>query len=519
MTPNTLDYVVAFLGIIMVLEASRRAVGPLLPLLALFFLFYAYFGRMFPGIFQHSGFTFQRIISRLFLTEEGVLGLVLTISSTFIILFIIFGEFLKKSGVGQFFSDFARAIAGQRRGGPAKMAVIMSAMMGTISGASVANAATTGAFTIGLMKRSGYTPRFAAAVEATASTGGMFMPPIMGAAAFMISGFLGIPYIQVAMGSIIPTFLFYLSLYLIIDSESVRLGLLGLKQSEFDLKQVILRRGHLIAPVLIIVYLLIRGYTPTYAAVIGIVSTVLISMVKIDTRMSIKSIIEALEDAPVRALPIGMATAVIGIIVGVTNMTALGVNLSYSIMALSMGIAFLGLFFMMIASIIVSMGLPATAVYAIVAIIAAPAVIRLGIEPLPAHFFVFWFGCISGITPPVALCSYTAAGIAGAKPNETAISAIKIALPGFIIPFLFTFRPELMFVKYSIEILIPSFIFAISATVALGIASFGYIGIYKINALSRILLVVSSIVMVKPSFLNYIGLGIIVVAITYDLIV
>lgn len=397
------------------------------------------------------------------------------------------------------------------------MAVIMSAMMGTISGASVANAATTGAFTINLMKKTGYKAHTAGAVEAAASTGGMIMPPVMGAAAFMIAGFLKIPYSTIMIGAIIPAILYYISIYFVVHSEAVRFNISGLPRAELpNIKDVILKSGHLAIPVIIIVWLMIKGYTPIYAALMGIISTVAASYLRKDTRMSIRDIFEALKQAPNQLIPLGMACAVIGIIVGVTNMTALGTNIASEILTLSGGSVALGLIFMLIASLIVSMGLPATAVYAIVAIVAAPAVVRLGVIPLAAHLFVFWFGCLSGVTPPVALCSYTAAGVADADPNRTALMAFRMALPGFLIPFVFSYRPEILFQNFTWAAFIPSIIFSLLITITAVVASYGFLGKYKLLPFSRLFLFAGALTMIKPGFLNFVGVAFIVIVMFYE---
>lgn len=512
MIPNNLDYLISMLAIVLVLEGARRTTGNTLPIMAIVFILYAVTGPYFPGMFKHSGFTFKRLITRMYLGEEGVLGMVITISSTYVFLFLLFGEFIKRSGLGDFFCEISKAIAGGTRGGPAKMAVIMSALMGTISGASVANAATTGAFTIGLMKKTGYSPAFAGAVEASASTGGMIMPPVMGAAAFMISAFLGIPYGLVLRAAIIPAILYYLSIFIVVDTEAIRLNLGGLPKNKLpSAKKVFIESGYLIIPIVLIAILLIIGRTPIFAAFAGMISTVVVAGFKKETRMNLTDIRDCLKDAPFRALPLGMACAVIGIVVGVTNMTALGTNLAYQIVSLSHGIVELGLIFMLIASVIISMGLPATAVYIIVSVIAAPAVIQLGITPLSAHFFVFWFGCMSGIIPPVALCSFTAAGIADADPTKTALTALRITLPSFIIPFLFCFRGEIMMQPgfFTVAFFI-NLIYSIIITFSISMAGFGYVLGKKISIWSRILLISASILMVKPSVLNYVGIAMLI---------
>ncbi|MCR4402039.1 MAG: TRAP transporter permease [Firmicutes bacterium] len=515
MIPLPRDYVVAVIGILLVLEAGRRSTGPILPVLAIVFLLYARFGRYVPGVFAHGGFPWSRIVSRMFMTDAGVFGTTLTISSTYLFLFVLFGEFLAKSGVGEFFNDFAFSLIGHRRGGPAQVSVVSSALMGTISGSSIANVATTGSFTIPLMKRIGYTPDFAGAVEATASTGGMIMPPIMGAAAFLMAGFLGVPYTTIMVAGIIPAILYYLSLFFVIDMEAQQLGLQGLPKADLPrLGRVLKEKGYLIVPVLVIIYALISGLTAITSAFAGLISTVLVSFVSRKSRMGLKKIVEALAQGARSIVPIGLACAVVGFIVGVTGMTALGSVVAYNMIELARGSLILALVFVLLASLVASMGLPATACYVVVATIAAPALVRMNVPPLAAHFFVFWFGCLSGITPPVALASYTAAGIAGSSPNKTAMTALRLAAPGFLLPFLLVYRPELLGLHTTLSRFLVSVGVAAVACLSTACCTHGYL-MGRLSTWERALMGVGSLMLVNPDMWSYVGVTIIIAVIAY----
>jgi TRAP transporter 4TM/12TM fusion protein len=506
MLPYNYEYIIAGIGIVVTLEAGRRSTGPILPVLAIVFLLYARFGQYMPGVFAHGGFTWERISSRMFMTDAGVFGTTLTISSTYLFLFILFGVFLSETGVGEFFNDFSMALVGHVRGGPAQVATISSAMMGTISGSSIANVATTGTFTIPLMKRTGYEAHFAGAVEAVASTGGMIMPPIMGAAAFLMAGFLGVPYNTIMIAGIVPALLYYLSAAFVIDMEAQRLDLGGLPREELpDLKHVLKTKGFLVLPVLILIAVLIMGMTPIRAAFTGIISTIVIGVLNPRKRMGIKEILNCLEQAARNAVPIGLACAVVSFIVGVTGMTALGSVVAYNMLKLSGGNLIIALLLVLVASIISSMGLPATACYVVVATIAAPALLRMNVPAIAAHFFVFWFGCLSGITPPVALASYTAAGISGSNPNDVAITGIRIAAPGFLIPFLLVYRPELLGIGGSLTTFFTSCLAGGVACLSTAMATHGYLW-GRLSVLERIIAAVASLALVRPDVWSYVGM-------------
>ncbi len=495
------DYLFAALSLILVLEASRRCLGIVLPILAIFFLIYAHYGSYFPEIIAHKDIPWTRILYRMYLTDEGLFGITLSVSATFIFLFVLFGAFLQKSGAAEFINRLALALAGRKRGGPAQVAVIASSLMGTLSGSAAANVATTGTFTIPLMKKVGFKPEFAGAIEAAASTGGMIMPPIMGAAAFIMSAFLGIPYTKIMIGAFIPALLYYLAVAFVIDLEAKKMKLKGLpKEILPDLKEVLKTGGHLLLPVIAVVVTLLKGFTPLYAAFVGIITTIVVSYFRKETRLGLKDILKALEIGAIGSIQVGIACAICGIIVGVINMTGLGSMIAYNVINLANGKVFWTLLFAMFSSVLLGMGLPSTALYIVVATVVAPAIIQLGVIPLAAHLFVFWFGALSNVVPPVALASYTAAGIAGGDPTKTALYGLKLTLAGFIIPFAFVYAPELLLHHVSPELPLI-LITTIVGIISLGIATQGYF-LYPTRLLERTLYFVAALCLIKPDVLT-----------------
>lgn len=499
--PITRDYIMGALGIIVVLEAGRRALGPELPILGVIFLVYAYFGEYVPGSFGHSGFSIRRIIAHMYVGSEGIFGVALGVSATFIFLFILFGAFLGETGMAKLINDSSMAMAGTSPGGPAKVAVVASGIMGTISGSAVANVATTGAFTIPLMKSIGYKPHFAAAVEAVASTGGQFMPPIMGAAAFIMAEFLNIPYKSIMIAALIPAFLYYLAVFAMVHLEALKTGLKGVSRDKLPVMKVVLKeRGHLIIPLIAIVYLLIQGVTPTYAAFYGILVAIGASMLRKSTRMSWRGFLMALEMGAKGSIGVAIATAVVGFIVGVSSLTSLGITLGDNMLALSQGNLFFTLVLTMITAIILGMGMPTTAVYIVGATIAAPALLKLGIAPLAAHMFVFYFGNISNVTPPVALAAFTGAGIAGCSPSKVGWTAARLAAAGFIIPYMWIYSPALI-AQGSLSEILGALITATVGVIALACAVQGYM-LKTTNIAQRLLLFVAAFGLIKPGLLT-----------------
>jgi TRAP transporter 4TM/12TM fusion protein len=444
---STAEMMLGAATILLVLEATRRVIGLTLPILAILFLGYAVAGPFMPGLLRHRGQSPETIIDQMYLVAEGIYGIPIGVSATYIILFIVFGAFLEKSGVGDFFIVLSKAIAGGARGGPAKVAVVSSAMFGTISGSAVANVVTTGNFTIPLMKRIGYKPHFAGAVEAASSTGGQIMPPIMGAAAFVMAEFTGIPYVEIIKHAALPAILYFGALFAAVHLEALKTGLMGLPKAEIPaLGRTLLTGGHLLLPIPIILGLLFAGYTPMYAAIIATGSTIVLSWFRKETRMGPREIWFALERGAMNTVTVAVACATAGIIIGVVALTGLGLKFTSVVLALSGGSLIPALILTMIAGLILGMGLPTTPAYIVQAALLIPALITMGIVPIAAHMFAFYFAIISAITPPVALASYAAAGVARADVMRTGWTAMKLGATAYIVPFMFVFSPALLLV-------------------------------------------------------------------------
>ncbi len=439
------EIVLGAAAIVLILEGGRRIVGNVLPVLSSLFLFYCYFGRVMPGMFMHRGYSLSRIIQHMYLTPEGIFGVALGVSATFVVMFIIFGAFLGKSGGARFFNELALALAGGSPGGPAKVAVVASGLLGTINGSSVANVATTGTFTIPLMKRVGYNPEYAGAVEACASTGGQLMPPIMGAGAFIMSEFLGISYLKIAAAAIIPALLYYSAIFVNVHIRARKKNLKGLSREELPvIGEVLKKDGHLLIPIGVVIATLLMKYTPVAAAFFGVVTVVVVSQFRSHTRMGLNSILEAMEEGARGALGVAMACALVGFVVGTSSLTSLGLTISNNIIELSGGKLFPTLVMAMVASLVLGMGLPTTANYIVCSTIVAPALIGMNVLPLAAHMFVFYFGIMADLTPPVCLAAFTGAGIAGAQPGKTGLTATKIALVAYFIPYSFVYTPMIL---------------------------------------------------------------------------
>lgn len=517
--PIIWDYVFAIITILAMLEVARRSVGIFIPLLTLGAIVYALFGPYFPSVLGHAGFSLERLLFRFYMTTEGIFGMTLSIATTYIVLFVLFGAFLNASGATQLFNDLAVAIAGKRRGGPAQVAVLSSALTGSLSGSAVANVATTGPFTIPLMKRIGLKPHYAGAVEAAASTGGMMVPPIMGAAAFIMAGFLGVSYNVIILAAIIPALLYYIGLIIAIDLEAKKEGLKGMSKDSIPQVWSVLKEGGvLLLPLIIVIVTLLAGKTPIAAGFAGIISAIIASWLTKDksNRITLKKAVRALEDGARGSLQVAIACASVGIIINVVTMTGIGATLSYNINQLSGGYLFVILLLIAITSIVLSLGLPSTALYIVVAVTAAPALVEAGVNPVAAHFFVFWFGVLSNITPPVALASFTASGLAGANAMKTSWTALKLCLPGFIIPFMIAYNPVLVMQSESGEFASPlnaiiAFVTAAIGVYALSISVFNYFSA-KLNILERVVFFVAALLLMKPGLMtDVIGLAILIV--------
>jgi TRAP transporter 4TM/12TM fusion protein len=549
--PNQMDMIMGVLAILIVLEATRRAIGPELPFIASLFVVYAYFGPYIPGLLNHRGFPVSRIIYQLYMTTEGIFGTPLGVSSTFVFLFILFGSFLDKTGVGNFFISLAYSLTGGTRGGPAKTAVLASGLMGSISGSSVANVVTTGSFTIPLMKSIGYKSHFAGAVEAAASTGGQIMPPVMGAAAFIMSEFTGIPYSRIIISAAIPAILYYLSVGIMVDLEAVKLGLKGMARSELpDAKKTIREGSYMIIPILGILLFLFNGFTPLFSAFYGILLAIMISLpplympfigtyffFKVGTdiglaiaygiglaavvfflkrlnpacpSLSRSEFIDALNKGARGAIGVACACACAGIIVGVVTMSGLGLKLANIIVALAGGRLFFTLFFTMIASLILGMGLPTTAKYIVLATMAVPALLRLDVPLIAAHMFILYFGVVADVTPPVALAAYAGAGVAGANAMKTGWTALKLSLAAFLIPYIFCYSPDLLLIDTTVLKASLAFVSACIGILALACSVQAYM-LTKTNLIERAFLFAAAIALINPGITtDLFGVGVLV---------
>lgn len=526
---TTMDLVFGAIAILLTLEVTRRAVGPELPIVSIIFLLYAKFGPNLPGLLAHRGFGLDRIISHMYLALEGILGIPLGVSATFVFMFILFGAFLDKTGVGEFFIDLAFSMTGHTKSGPAMTAVVASGLMGSISGSSVANTVTTGAFTIPLMKKTGYKPYYAGAVEATASTGGQIMPPVMGAAAFIMADFTGISYLNIVAAAFIPAMLYYFAVGTMVHLEASKLGLKGLPKDQLpSFRKTILSEGYLLLPVVWIVAMLVMQYTPTLAAFTAIILSAVIafaaSFIKKNNSFSIKSVLDAFEAGAKGAVGVACACACAGMIVGVVTLTGLGLRVAELIVQLAGGNLLLTLAFTMVASIILGMGLPTTAKYIVLATMAVPALTKLGVNLLSAHLFVLYFGVVADITPPVALAAYAGAGIAGANSMKTGFQAFKLALAAFIVPYIFAVDPSLILVKEVVgtEVIflpilsaIPMIISAVIGILCLAGAVENYF-ITHCKIYERLLLAAAALTLLQPGLKTDI-VGIAALAIVFGL--
>lgn len=497
---ETIDVVFSVLCLVLVLEAARRVTGLVLPILAVLFIVYDYYGRSMPGLFRHRGYDLDRIVTFMYESTEGIFSTAIGVSSTYIFLFILFGAILQKSGMGQFFNDIALALAGQARGGPAKVAVLASGFLGSINGSAIANVVTTGAFTIPMMKRVGYQRNFAGAVESAASVGGQIMPPIMGAAAFIMAETLGIPYTQIVLVAIIPAVLYYLGILIQVHLRATSQGLRGISRENLPaVMDVMKERGHLLLPLLFLLYMLFfSGTTILFAAVTTIFVTIAAAMVRKSTRMSLLDIVHALRDGALTAVSVAVACACVGIIVGVATQTGFGVKLAGTIVTIGGGFLLPTLLMTAVACIILGMGLPSIPAYIIVATMAAPALVQLDVAPLAAHLFVFYFGLFANITPPVALAAFAAAGLSGGSPMRTGFVAMRLALGGLIVPFVFVYQPELLMLDGSAVDTIRAAVILLIGVTLLAVAAEGHLFV-PLPIWLRIVLTLGAIGLVTPN--------------------
>ena len=440
-----LDLWLGGMVLVLVLEATRRAVGWAMVILTLFFFFYSMFGRYFPTLIAHGGYSVEEIITLNFMATDGLYGLILGVFSTFIIIFVIFSSFLQETGAVNFFINLSNAIAGHFSGGPAKVAVVSSGFIGSLSGSSAANVVTTGSFTIPMMKRMGYRGEMAGGIEAAASTGGQIMPPIMGASAFVIAAILGVPYLEVMKAAIIPALLYFFSVGMVVHFLCLRLGLKGLPKSKLPRFGAVLKEGwFLFLPVAAIVFFLVRGYTALMAGFWAIMVVLVVTAFRRESRITPRKFLHALDRAGRGVVSVGVTGACAGIVVSFIVISGLGLRLNDLIQILSGGNLLAALFFTMIASLVLGMGMPTVGAYIIVATLGAPALEEMGVSPMATHMFVFFFAIVCNVTPPVALAAYAAAPIAGSDPWKTGWLAFRYSLAGFLIPYFFVYNNSLL---------------------------------------------------------------------------
>ncbi len=496
--PTSLDILLGSVTIILVLEATRRTMGWPLVIVAVVFLAYALWGHLIPGALGHRRYSYFRIVEHMFLTAEGIYGVSIYVTATYVFIFILLGAFLTETGGGKSFIDLAFAVTGRFRGGPAKAAVVASGLMGTISGSSFANVAGTGVFTIPLMKSVGYRPNFAGGVEAAASTGGQIMPPVMGAAAFIMAEMTGVSYGELIICAAIPAVLYYIAVFIMVDMEAAKQNLLGISGDKLPRIGKVFKEGAflLLAP-LSILYMLLTGYSPIKASVVAVGFVIVASFCSRKTRMTPRKFYNALVLGAQGALSIIAACAVAGLIVGVVTLTGLGLKFADLVMHLAENSVYLALLLTMVACIIMGMGMPTTALYIILGAMVAPGLVKLNINIVAAHLFIFYFGCMAAVTPPVALSSYLAASIAGADPTRTALQGLKLASAAFILPFIFVLDPSLLLIHTT-----PADAAIICLSALLGITALaatleGYL-MGRLRVWQRCILAVSALALMIP---------------------
>ncbi len=501
--PNIFDVLSSLIFIIVILEMTRRATGISLVITVICFLLYGNLGNHLPGLFEHRGYSWARILTYIF-SLDGILGIPIFASATYLFLFIIFGAFLEASGATNFFVDFARSVAGSRRGGPGKISIVSSAMIGTVSGSSVANVVVDGVFNIPLMKASGFRAHVAGAIEAMNSTGGQIVPPVMGTGAFLMAEILGIPYAKVCVAAIIPSLLYYFSAFWMIDFYSAKMGLMGVPRSELPrLSKLIIQQGYLLIPLITLIFLLmIIQLSPFRAVMWSTLVLIGLSQFKKETRLDLKKIFLAISMGPKGMTEIVATCAAAGIIIGVISLTGLGMKFAMIIISYSKGNLLIALFLTMLITLILGMGLPTTAAYAISASILAPALIKIGVIPISAHMFIFYFAILSALTPPVAVASYAAGAIANAPMWRVGWMSVKFAIAGFIVPYMFVYGPALL-LKGSFYETILALITSIGGTILLASAAQGWIyGLGDINYIERGCLFGASILLLKPGWIT-----------------
>ncbi|CAD2076926.1 TRAP transporter permease [Phocicoccus pinnipedialis] len=532
--PNTMDLVFAVLTVVLIFEATRRVTGFILPILALIFLIYPFISSLdfMPNLLYTRPFDFADVFAHLYTKTEGLYSTAIGASVNFIFLFILFGAFLQKSGMGLFFNDLALALAGGYKGGPAKVAVVSSGFMGSINGAAVANVVSTGAFTIPLMRKVGYGRTFAGAVEASSSIGGQILPPIMGASAFIMAETTGIKYSTIALAAVIPAFLYFGAVIMQVHLRAGRNNLSGISKAALpQISTVLKERGHLLLPIIALIYMLYLNLPIGRAAIYTIVITILVAQIRKTTRMSFKDVFEALELGAKQSLSVMIACAIVGVIIGVVSLTSFGSVLASAIAALGAGSLLLTCIFTMIASLVLGMGLPSIPAYIITATMAAPALAEYGVPVLVAHMFVFYFGIFANVTPPVALAAFAGAGISGGDPMKTGFAAFKLSLAGFLVPFVFVFNPALLMVdveglatnarEYPMANMMDVVIVVTTTVIGIVAISAAFEGYFatNLNWLFRILIGAAALSLIIPETItDIIGLAVVIIVFVLNII-
>ncbi len=521
--PSSTEVIMGSILIILTLEAARRSIGYTLPLICIIFMIFALYGPFFPGALKHGGSSWAGFVNHIYITNQGIYGIAVGVMAQYVFLFILFGVLATRIGLGQLFIDLAMVIAGRYSGGPAKVAIFSSAFLGTISGSSIANTVTTGSLTIPAMKKVGYPPHFSGAVEATASTGGQITPPILGAAAFIMVEYLELPLRDILAAALIPALLHYFGIFVMVHLEAKKLGLRGLNESEVPKFIRIIKDNWLaIVPLFLLVYLILIGRTPDYAAVNGIIACVVIGFIRKKNRLTFNDLFECLARGAKNTLAVGAAATSIGIIVGVVTLTGVGFRLGYVVIQTAGDIGgfflnflpfnyftlqdltlFFSLILIAISCIFMGTGVPTTATYIILVAVAAPALTQLQIEPIVSHFFVFYYGVLADITPPVALAAYAAAGIAGSNPFTTGNTAFRLGIAKALVPFVFVYSPSLLLVAQGFNFY-DFFVTLVSAMIGIGLIGIGFTGyLFKsVTTFQRWYLGVISLLFIAPGLIS-----------------
>ncbi|MFS0824025.1 TRAP transporter permease [Bacillus sp. 1P02SD] len=505
---SSLDILVGFVFVVLSIEAARRTIGMPIVIIVFIGIGYALWGHHLGGLIWHREFSFSEVVEDLAYSFNGLWGSPIAVAASFVYMFLLFGTFLQKAGAGEFFFQLSTALAGRSRGGAAKVAVLTSAFFGMISGSPTANVVTTGSFTIPVSKRSGYKPSFAAAVEAAASTGGSILPPIMGSSAFLMAAITQIPYISIVIAAIIPGILYYLSLLAMVHFEAVRLDLPKAKKEDIPKVSDVLKGGwYYFIPLVVLLVFLLNGYSASRTGFYGVLAIIFVSWFRKKTRMGVKQIFEAMVDGAKSSIPVTAACAAAGLVISGIMSTGLGGKLTSVVLGLTEGMLIPTLFLTMLICVILGMGMPVAAAYILTAMLAAPALMELGVSLMSAHLFIVYFSIFSAITPPVAVAAYAAAGISDSNPNQVGLEAVRLGIVGFIVPFMFVLEPALLLDGSLVEIIL-AFITAVVGVVSL---SAGIIGRFQTetNVLDRTLLIISGLLLIYPHIL-FSSLGIIV---------